>query len=137
MEKFKNFIPALVGLVLIGAAVFMYFRANYLTRVCTEPTTATVVDMREDYTTDSDGAFRYVYYPVIEYQAGGQTLTEELDSGSTTPAYRLGETVDILYNPANAKEFIVAGSNQNLIWILLSALGVIFLGVGVYTIVKK
>lgn len=137
MEKFKKFIPLLIGLILLGGGVFFYFRAGELTKVCTEETTATVVSMREDFSTDVDtDGVRYTYYPVIEYEAAGKTVKGELGA-SNPPAYSVNDKVDILYNPNKTSEFIVVGENQNFSWILLGGLGVIFLAVGIYTLVKK
>lgn len=94
--------------------------------------------MREDLYVDADtDGMRYLYYPVIEYQAGDETVTGELGNASNPPAYSINEKVEILYNPANVHEFIVAGENQNIIWIILVALGVVFLGAGIYLVVKK
>ena len=137
MEKLKKFIPLLIGLILLGGSVFFYFRAGELVKVCTEKTTATVVNMREDFSVDADtDGTRYIYYPVIEYEAAGQTVKGELDA-SNPPAYSVNDKVDILYNPNKTSEFIVVGENQNFSWILLGGLGVIFLAVGIYTLVKK
>ena len=137
MEKFKKFIPALVGVLLLGLGVFFYFRAGELIKVCTEKTTATVVSMREDFTSDADtDGMRYVYYPVIEYEAAGATVKGEL-AASNPPAYSVNDKVEILYNPNKTSEFIVAGENQNLTWIIFGALGLVFLAVGIYTIIKK
>ena len=137
MEKLKKFIPLLIGLILLGGSVFFYFRAGELVKVCTEKTTATVVSMREDFSVDADtDGTRYIYYPVIEYEAAGQTIKGEL-AASNPPAYSVNDKVDILYNPNKTSEFIVAGENQNFSWILFGGLGVIFLAVGIYTLVKK
>ncbi len=136
MEKLKKFIPFLIGLILLGGSVFFYFRAGELAKVCTEKTTATVVNMREDFAYE-EGGMRYIYYPIIEYTVNNEQITGELGSGSNPPLYSVNETLEILYNPSNAEEFIVAGENQNLTWIILGGLGVIFFAVGIYTLVKK
>lgn len=137
MEKFKKFIPAIIGVILIGVGVFMYFRAGQLTKVCTEGTTATVVSMREDMTSDADSGMRYLYYPIIEYVVGDRTMTKELGSGSNPPAYSINDKVEILYNPSNVEEFIVKGENQNIAWIIFGAVGILSLGAGIYTIIKQ
>lgn len=136
MEALKKFIPTIIGVVLIGVGVYSYFRAGELTRACTEKAVATVVDMREDIDTSSEG-MRYMYYPIVNYEANGQTVEKELGSGSNTPAYHINDKIDILYNPSKVDEFIVAGENQNVTWIIFGGLGIVFLGVGIYMIVKK
>ncbi|MBR0059938.1 MAG: DUF3592 domain-containing protein [Selenomonadaceae bacterium] len=136
MEKIKKFVPAILGVVLIGVGVFSYFRAGELVKVCTEKAVATVVDMREDIDTSSD-EMRYMYYPIVSYEADGRTIEKELGSGSNTPTYRINDKIDILYNPAKVEEFIVAGENQNITWIIFGGVGILLLGAGIYTIVKK
>lgn len=138
MEKIKKFIPLIIGIVLIGAGIFMYFRTNELARVCTEKATATVVNMREEWTTDntSDEGSRYIYYPIIEYTANGEKVKAEISSGSNPPAYSINDTVEILYNPNKTSEFIVSGANQALVWIILGGLGIVFTIVGIVFIFK-
>ncbi len=135
---YNKFIALLIGVVLIGVGIFTYFRNNELAKVCTEKTTATVVSMREDYefATDSEGA-RYVYYPVIEYQAGGSTVRGEITNGSNPPIYSVNDTIEIFYNPNKTSEFIVVGENQSIFWIVLCGIGVVFIGVGIFLFIKK
>ena len=42
-----------------------------------------------------------VYSPVVEFQVGGQTYTFESDNASDPPAYRVGQQVDVRYDPAD------------------------------------
>ena len=138
INKYGKFIALVLGLVLIGAGIFMYFRSNELVRVCTEKATATVVSMREDFeaTTDTEGT-RYIYYPVIEYKVNENTVKGELGSGSNPPAYSIGDTVEILYNPGKTEEFIVAGENQSITWIIFGGLGIIFIAASIFLFDKK
>ena len=80
---------------------------------------------------------RYLYFPIIEYETTERTVTKEIGSGYNTPVYRINEKIEILYNPNNVEEFIVAGENQNMVWMILGGLGIVFLGVGIFVIVKK
>jgi len=138
INKYGKFIALVLGLVLIGAGIFMYFRSNELVRVCTEKATATVVSMREEFeaTTDTEG-IRYIYYPVIEYKVNENTVKGELGSGSNPPAYSIGDTIEILYNPGKTEEFIVAGENQSITWIIFGGLGIIFIAASIFLFVKK
>ena len=138
MEKFKKFLPAIIGIILIGIGVFLYFKSNELAKNCTAEATATVVDMREDFETSADtGDFRYIYYPVVSYEVNGRVIEKELGSGSNTPDYRINDKIAILYNPNNVEEFIVANENHNLAWIITSAIGGVFLIIGIVMMFKK
>lgn len=138
ITKYSKFITLIAGIILVGFGIFSYFRGNELTKVCTEKATATVVSMRESFEVDSSNeGMRYIYFPVVEYTANGNTVRGELGSGSNPPAYSVNDTIEILYNPAKTDEFIVAGENQNITWIIFGGLGVAFIVVSILLFLKK
>ena len=102
----KKFGAIIIGFIFVAVGVFLYFNNQRLSKVCTRETMATVVDMKEDFEID-EGVTRYMYYPVIEYMADNEMIEETMKSGSSTPAYRIGEKINILYNPNKVTEFIV------------------------------
>lgn len=51
----------------------------------------------EESTTDGSTT----YSPVVEFTANGQTYTFESDNASSPPAYQVGETVNVRYDPAD------------------------------------
>ena len=120
----KRFIPLLVGVIFLAVGTFLYFRNSYLVKNCTEEAVATVVDMREEYDSDENG-MRYVYYPVIEYNVGSNTIKKSLDSGSNPPAYSINEKLTILYNPNKVEEFYIKGN------IMSNIFSYVFIGLGV------
>lgn len=138
ITKYGKFVALLIGVALIGAGIFTYFRNNELARVCTEKTTATVVGMREEFeaSADTEGT-RYVYYPVVEYQANGSTVKGEIPNPSNPPLYSVNDKIDIFYNPNKTSEFMVAGENQSIFWIILTGLGAVFVIAGIFLFFKK
>jgi hypothetical protein len=60
--------------------------------------TGTVIKLAES--SDGEGGC-CVYSPVVEFQANGQTYTFESDNASNPPAYEVGESVSVIYNPAD------------------------------------
>lgn len=137
MEKFKKFIPLILGVILIGAGVFFYFKNADLTKKCTEKTIATVVDMDEEIDTSSANTeMRYMYYPIVQYKVSERVIENRLDTGANVPEYRINDKVEIMYNPNNVEEFIVAGANLNIVWIILVGLGVTFVLAGIVVVVK-
>ena len=48
-----------------------------------------------------------VYSPVIEFEANGQTYTFEGDNASYPPAYRVGEEVRVIYDPADPSTALI------------------------------
>lgn len=127
----QRFGMLLVGIIFIAVSVFMYFKNTNLVKNCTVSAVATVVDMREEFSSDTDNN-GYMYYPIIEYQAGERKVTTELGSGSSTPSYHINDKIDILYNPQKTDEFIIKGdSTSNILSIVFGVLG---LGVFIYGI---
>lgn len=135
MQKFGCLI---VGVIFIIVGAFLFIKNDYLTKNCTEETTATVVDMHEELDTTSDNVTRYLYYPIIEYMAHGKKVEAKMDNGSSTPAYRIGEKVTILYNPNKTSEFIVKGDKMsNIFSIGFMCLGVLITIYGIIMLIKK
>jgi len=62
-----------------------------------EMTTGVVVRMEESSSAESGCC---VYSPVVEFTANGQTYSFEGGNASDPPAYKVGEEVPVLYNPA-------------------------------------
>lgn len=132
----KRFGALIVGLIFLVVGGFMFFRNKSLAENCTVEAEATVVDMREDITSEGDG-IRYMYYPIIEYKAGDDTVSGTLNEGSSTPAYRIGETLTILYNPNNTQEFLVKGSSGTLFSLIFAGIGVVITVVGIVLAIKN
>ena len=61
-----------------------------------ETTTGTVVRMEESSSADSGCC---VYSPVVEFDVNGQDYSFEGDNASDPPAYKVGEVVDVRYDP--------------------------------------
>lgn len=61
-----------------------------------ETTTGIVVRMEESSSADSGCC---VYSPVVEFDVNGQAYSFEGDNASDPPAYKVGEVVDVRYDP--------------------------------------
>ena len=86
--------------------------------------------------TDSD-AVSYIYYPIIEYKVGEDTVRVKFDSGSNVPAYDINAKITVLYNPSNTKEFIIKGEKSaDIVSIAFMVMGVALVGYGVKVAIK-
>ena len=133
----KRFMVAIVGVIFLGVGIFMYIQNKNLVKNCTEKAEATVVDMKEEFSSDSDIG-SYLYYPIIEYNAKGQNVRVTMSSGSNVPAYSINDKIAILYNPNKVEEFIIDGDKMSgIISIVFIALGVIVTGYGVVVAFKN
>ncbi|RJP46818.1 MAG: DUF3592 domain-containing protein [Anaerolineaceae bacterium] len=63
-----------------------------------EKTEGTVVRLNEQ--SDSEGGC-CTYVPIVEFDAGGRAFSFEGGTASDPPAYRVGERMPVLYDPAN------------------------------------
>ena len=134
----QRFLVMIVGVIFLAVGGFMFYRNNTLAKNCTEEVVATVVDMKQEIDTDSEGVSSYLYYPIIEYKAGEENVRATMDNGSSTPAYEINETITILYNPKKVKQFIAKGDSfSNIFSYVFLGLGVLITGYGAYTAFKK
>ena len=134
----QKFLTIIIGIIFIAIAVFMYYKNEYLIKNCTVETEAIVIDMKEELSTDTDSVTTYMYYPIIKYNARGETITETISSGSSNPKYNINEKITILYNPNNIKEFIVKGEKTSTIFSIVFAIfGLLVTGYGIKKILSK
>ena len=69
-----------------------------------------VVALQENY--DSDGS---TYKPVVQFQtSGGQTIEFTSSYSSSPPAYEIGESVTVVYNPEDPSKAVIKGEGQIL-----------------------
>ena len=127
----------LVGIIITIAGVFVMKQSDSLKQRCTEKAIGTVVEIvcREDYDYNDDELDVY-YYPVIEYQAGDITISQMSKSGQYPSKYKVGDQVEIYYNPNNAEEYIIKGdSTANFLGIGFIVFGSISVAVGLIVLV--
>lgn len=130
----QRFLALIIGIIFLAVAAFMYIRNTNLVKNCTEEVTATVVDMKQEFDSESTD---YMYYPIIEYKAGEDTIRVTMDNGSRVPAYDINDEITILYNPNKVREFYVKGdSTSNIFSIVFAVLGLLVTGYGVKVAIK-
>ena len=139
MKFLKNVLPFIMGIVFIAVGVFSFINQNRLNNVCTEQVVGTVVEIIQESSYDSESnTTSYTYYPVVEYTAGSERVTERGSVGSNPSKYKVGDNVDILYNPSNISEFIISGDSTSMILsIVFAVAGVVLLIAGVVTFIRK
>ena len=110
-----------VGVVLLGIASFLWMRTKQFVATA-RSVKGTVINMLKD----SEGASA----PVFKFTASNGDVIEKRDTMySTPPAHKVGDIVDILYDPNNPQSArVVKSSNLYFAPILLAIMGVVFLG---------
>ena len=92
-----------------------------------ESAEGTVIEMQPRH---SDGSTTYA--PVVEFEtAGGELVTYHSSSSSSPPAYDVGESVEVLYDPNDPSEAkINSFFNLWFLPLLLAGMGIVFGGIG-------
>ncbi len=122
----------IVGIIFLAVGIFLFVRGKNREKNCTAETVGTIIEIKEDTSTDTDtGRITYVYYPIIEYKAGESMVRRQGENGSSNPNYKVNDKINILYNPNNIEEFMIKGDNSsNIVAIIFVILGaaVVILG---------
>jgi hypothetical protein len=88
------------NLLFAGFCLWGVYAASVSWRLETEGQTTPGIVARMEESSDSEGGC-CVYSPVIEFAAGGQTYTFEGGNASNPPQYKVGQRVNVRYDPAD------------------------------------
>mgnify|MGYP002858803186 CR=1 FL=1 len=128
----KRLLIIIFGIVALGIGIFIIVNGNNLAKVCTEETTGKVVGILREEETDSDGYTSIVYSPQIEYTVDEKLVTVKGNGSSNASDIKVGEEIQIMYNPANVEQYMIKGDNSSMvggiIWIVLGAI-IILIGI--------
>lgn len=105
MKRDGVFLSAVI-LIIIGICIFVY--QNLKIQRCTQEVSGSVLEVKEEYTTDENRNHEYAYTPIIGYMVNGK-LIEKRGSSSSYQKYRRGEKITIMYNPNKVEEFVIKG----------------------------
>lgn len=117
----SSFVGALIEVVVaaaMGLGIYLtarhYYKRRWLQRHGLR-TLGVVVRLEAD-----TGDFEAAYYPVVRFHPAGHThLEARYDIGNTPPAYAIGETVILLYDPNQPTRFVIGDeSGQGWAWLL-------------------
>ncbi|SCY15364.1 Protein of unknown function [Flavobacterium anhuiense] len=122
-----------LGLVFLLSAIFS-FRNTMLFLKNGNKATATVIGLHRY---ESDGE---VFAPIFTFQTKDNRLvTYELAEGTDPPAWKIGETATVIYNPSDPSEVSLYSYFRVFIWtlVLLSiALPLLVIGGGYFIAVR-
>ena len=116
-----------VGVLMVVGSIFMAARTRRFL-ASAQPAQAEVVALQHRLGTDRERA----YYPVLRYRTQeGSTREVVSNVGSNPPRYKEGDSVAVLYDPAQPDSVrIHTAFNVWAFPLLLGAIGVVFLVVG-------
>ena len=102
----KGILLIVSGLMCLVGFLVIYLGIRKKQR-CTEPAVARIVDIKRSEDTDENGKKSYSYQPVLEYTVGVEKIRKTASvSSSKRKAYKIGDNVNIRFNPMKPKEFM-------------------------------
>ena len=140
----KKIIVILFGILALGVGIYLMVSGSGMAKKCIVEAVGTVIDVieerQENTETDVSGvdiydSYTYVYYPVIEYTVGDNTVSGKYSNGISKRKYNTGDKVDILYNPEKTDEYLIKNDKTtNFLGIAFIVAGIVVTIIGV---VKK
>lgn len=123
------FIVSGLGLLFLGYQLLTGTQQRIETAVKAQGTVVEIVSRR----TTSGGERKTYFYPVVEFRtpAGDVIRFTESSTGSNPPSYRVGQTVNILYNPQTPQDARIDSWDLWIPSIIAMSVGGIFTLIGV------
>lgn len=118
---------AAIGLAMLLVSSWIWTRERNFEAGATR-VTGTVVDMRYERDTDGGGH----YFPIVAFvTARGDSVSFRSRVGTSPPSHQVGETVTVLYDPANVQDASLSGFFSLYIGAFITGLfALIFGGIG-------
>ena len=66
-----------------------------------------VIGYNKHLSTDDDGVSTLMYTPTFRYEVNGKTYTQPSDNSANSETYKINETVDLLVDPQNPKQYVI------------------------------
>jgi hypothetical protein len=123
----------LVGLVLQGTSAFLYLQTRQFLRTASTAT-GTVDDLIQEASEDSEGNWSTYYYPLFQFRTSdGKDIQVRSKAGSNPSYFRIGQSVQVLYNPNDAQSAQINSFSQ--LWlgtVICFVLGDVFMLIGLF-----
>jgi hypothetical protein len=121
------------ALMLLIAGIVSVSNILKINREKSAPGRVVEVISRREYVNEEDRVVEEYHYPVVEFVADdGRRHSVQMNEGSSSPQYEVGEDVTVLYEPGRPLDArIKSFGSSALMWILpgiTGVLGIAFLG---------
>lgn len=118
----ENIIVILAAIVPLGVSAYLFMNTRKFVNAATK-TKGTVI--RLDPREGSKGGT--IYLPIFEFRTlDGQVITVAHDSAQKPAQYKVGQSIDVLYNPENPQDAKISGStNLYMLPVIFAVVGVV------------
>ncbi len=138
--KILGVIFAFVAIIVIIAGAWVNVNTRQLQKRCTDEVTAEIVEnIAIKSRTKTKHGHRTVttYKPVFNFNYNGQNYRVESNSSHKPALFEVGEKTEIKINPSDPSEmYIPSDKSANYAGIICTAVGAVFLVVGILVIIK-
>ncbi len=117
----------IAALMLLIAGISAWSAISKMSKEYSAPGQVTDMIARREYINEQDRVYQDYYYPIVEYiSADGKRHSLQLNEGSSTPSYEIGDEVVVLYDPAHPLDArIKSFGSSALMWILPGITGIL------------
>ena len=133
----KSFlIYAAVGILFILFGISSIKKTKAKSKRCVAPAVGRIVRVDTEYR-ENDKGRRVVsgYTPVFQYIVNGKTVENPSNVGSSNKReYQVGDTAQILFNPSNPSEFVIAGKSEKSgkgFGVVMMVIGILMIFLGI------
>jgi len=138
LERIVGLAFGLIGLGMLAGGFYLHRSTQRFLEVAESAQGSVFNHVQQRSTDGDDGSVSYSYYPEVRFTAQGSEITFKSSVGSDPPAYRIGESVEVLYDPANPHDAKIRSfTSLYLGTLLVSGMGLIFAAVGWGTIAYR
>ena len=119
----------LVGFIFLIAGIIINNNVKKIQTRCTEKTIGKVIDIVEWKSYTEDG-ISHSWFPVFEYIVGDRKLKRNSQYAGVSDKYKVGQEINIYYNPENPQDCYIEGEERKMMWIII--VGIITIGAGIF-----
>lgn len=111
-----------IGLIFLFVSILVSLVHRKKEKNCTAHTVATVINVIKKLNTTSH-SHSHSYYPVFQYTtASGQSVCKQYNFGTNPPKYKVGQNVEICYDPQKCNVFYVSNDKISKTFALIFGL---------------
>lgn len=126
----------IIGVVFFALSHFFYISIQKRQKNCVSSAVATIVEIQQvTSSATGDGIPTTSWYPVYEYDVGGQTIRKRSSYGFARDKYSVGQRVEIKYNPYDYNEFYNPSDQSRKMIIAFQWIGILLMVAGVACLV--
>lgn len=129
-----------IGVFFIVCAIVLFIFISKRSKKCSNKTTAKIVRVNRlinQKKINNIEKTEEVYRPVLEYEVfGKKVLVNSNDMSKDKDEYKVGDEIEICYNPLKIEEYYFSNDKNYYLPIILTVIGFILIAIKIYIMYK-